>query len=147
MPQLPRFTIWLCLLLSLLTGLASCQKADVTPAAADTGLVGHWQLLETSNGIAGGTRSADPKQKQELILDDSGQARFLLNGIVIRSNTYTVVEDVSILSQQPTKMLRYGPANSAVDESIGKLTATSLVLQEEVFDGFSRRYVRVGTGQ
>lgn len=135
----------LMLTLSTFSVLTSCQKNDATPEPS-TALIGRWKLLQTSGGLAGGTWPADPKQKQELILNNDGRAQFLLNGTVVRTTTYTVLEAKSLLTQQTQKMLYFGAANDSTRLLIEELTATNLSLSEDAFDGMGQRYARVKTG-
>lgn len=125
-----------------LTTLASCQKARVTPDnALSTSIVGRWDLTQTSGGIAGGTRPANPAQRQELEFAANGQARTLLNGVPTITAAYTLTQRVAYLTRRPETFLEF-PAPPVGTAFITELSATTLVLSQDGNDGITATYRR-----
>lgn len=130
--------------LTLLLVLAGCGKQEVSPVAQQALIVGRWQLRQTSGGIGGGTRPADPNQKRELVLTADGRAQFLLNGAVEVPTGYAVRRAYLPLTSQQETIVDFGaPASSYANTMIiRELTATKLLLQEAYADGFNYEYGR-----
>ena len=128
-------------LLGAATGLPACQKTEAGPSETSSALVvGRWALTQTSGGIAGGTRPADPTQGIALELRADGQA-LLWRGGTPTPTTYTLRDRASYLTQRPETFLEI-PGSPDGSAFIGELTATTLVLRQDANDGITTTYRR-----
>jgi len=125
-----------------LLGLPACQKNAPAPKADTKALlVGRWALDHTSGGFTGGGYPLDPNRKQKIIFTASSRAVFLENGAV----TSTAVYQLSA-GPYPTRpavvSLNFSPATGFGQALIYHISATELVVGQQVNDGFNLHYVR-----
>lgn len=141
MPRLTRLLLFVFFLLAG-TGMQGCQKDETNPET-ETGklLIGRWELTQSSGGIAGRTIPADPALKQEVIFAANGQVQFLLNGAMKRSSPYSVVQERAYTSQRLESFVVYSSSTS-IRDYIGSISSSTLVLNNDIFDGFTFEYVR-----
>ena len=139
--SLPNLSILLLLFVLSLTG---CSKEEVGPTQAESLIIGRWQLQQTSGGIGGGTRPADPNNKKELVLTADGKAQFLRNGMTEIPTGYVIKREFVALTGKQETIIDFGsPLSSyAADMIIVELTATRLSLQEAYTDGQRYDYTR-----
>ena len=87
-------------------GISACQKETPSPELApDSLLVGRWELIQTSGGIAGRTVPADPTQKKEIMFESNGQVQFLLNGAATTSATFTLTQALAHTTNRTEKFV------------------------------------------
>ena len=138
-------------LIFLAASLGACQKAEVAPepincfppAPTAAQLVGRWELIESVNGMSGGSYPADPARKQEIVFTAAGQASFLLNGVVTRTGPFSVVQATSYLTRKPETFVNFDPASATRPLTfIEYLSASELKLAIDANDGGGSSYVR-----
>lgn len=128
--------------LLVVSSFTSCQKTAVEPeSSTPDSIVGRWELVQTSGGIGGGTRPADPAQRSELAFDAHGQARVLLNGALTTTAAYTLSQRVSYLTRRTETFLEF-PASPAGSAFIAELSTTTLALSQDGNDGITATYRR-----
>ena len=129
-----------------LLGLATfsaCQKAPVEPEKPQaSGIVGRWALVQTSGGIAGGTRPADPRHLEGIEFTADGQALILLNGTPTATGTYTLSQAVAYNTRRPETFVDFTGLQLGGRSFIEELSATTLLLSDDCADGFGTLYRR-----
>lgn len=131
-------------LLGLLLCLTGCGKEDVAPSDVKTRIIGRWLLQQTSGGLAGGTRAADPNQRRELVFTMDGKAQFLLNGNTEVPTGYAIRQAYVALTGKEETIVDFGaPLSSyAMNMIVLALSPTKLSLQEAFTDGQRYDYTR-----
>lgn len=121
---------------------AACQKAQVEPDSQNSLIVGRWELTQTTGGIGGGTRPADPAQRREIEFAANGQAQVLLNGTPTTTAAYTLSQRVAYLTQRPETFLNFPAPATGSSPFIAELSATTLALSQDGNDGITATYRR-----
>lgn len=135
-------SVLLGFLLIACASLTACKKDDASPGTPTANiLVGRWELVQSSGGIAGGTYPADPARKQEIIFNGNGQASFLLNGTTTSSSAYSLAQATSYLTGQNQTFVIYGAAGNR-GYFLSELSAFTLSLSDDNPDGFTATYKR-----
>lgn len=121
---------------------ASCEQDAPSPEApAESILVGRWELIQTSGGIAGYTTPADPNRKHEIVFGANGNVDFYLNGGLTTTNSYSTFSATSRNTSKPATFVQYGTdagSKLRVQQSI----ASELLLSQDHADGFTYHYTR-----
>ena len=135
------------LLLSL-AGLAACSKEAAAPAAAITAttpeelVLGQWRLVASTNGMTGTSSPADFAQRSELIFTSAGQLTILLNGKVIKTSPYSLVQRQSIPTNQLKTYLITAPAGTTELTKTIRVDAYTLEISFDGVDAPSDTYQR-----
>ncbi len=120
------------------TLLTSCHKDKLE--AND--LIGKWNWLSSSGGIAGTTYT--PESTGDVVVieftPDSVFRRYLNDSLIIES-TFSIRSSESIYDHNPTQILVFDP--DYVRQSFQFESPDELVLLDEVYDGFVSRYRRM----
>lgn len=122
--------------------MTSCDQDAPTPEApAESLLVGRWEFIQTSGGIAGYTTPADPDRKQEIVFGANGNVEFYLNGGLTTTNSYFTFNATSRNTGQPEPFVQYGP-DAGSKLRVQQLDASELLLSQDYADGFTYHYIR-----
>ena len=125
-------------------GISACQKESLAPELApDSLLVGRWELIQTSGGIAGRTVPADPTQKKEIMFEPNGQAQFFLNGAATTSAAFALTQALARTTNRTETFVTYGAPATTLPQYLAEVSATALVIRDDNPDGFSATYRRV----
>ena len=106
-------------------------------------LLGTWEWVETSGGIAGDSRVPRVEDPRITVrFDSGGVAEFRSDGEVAREQSYRLSNEVTIFSPDALPVLYFD------DEDVGRAVriedaGATLILSDNVYDGFSLRYERV----
>src|SRR5262245_41651013 len=121
------------LLAAVVIGGNSCSKEHSQPA----GLVGTWNWVYSSGGIAGITETpASTGQTRSMEYTANGQFQSDINGN-LRYGQYQIVTASCIHNGGTTNQVKYSNGLSQTFVS----THDSLILDDEVYDGFRSIYV------
>lgn len=130
------------ILLFAFASLLSCSKDDASPEnAANRLLVGRWELVETSGGLAGHTQPADPTQKQEIIFTAGGQVSFLLNNLTTSTSSYYLSQATAINGKNEL-FVNYSSASNFTKQYLQEASVFKMVLTDNMYDGFSYHFIR-----
>jgi len=128
------------ILAAVLLSLSGCE-ADESARVPD--LFGTWEWVGTSGGIASDSRAPQPEDPRITVrFDLSGVAEFRSDGEVAREQSYRLASEVTIFSPEALPVLYFD------DEDMGRVvriedSGATLVLSDNVYDGFSLQYRRV----
>lgn len=81
------------LFLFLILALVSCTKEQ-----SKTGLIGEWQWLSSSGGIAGQILTPETEQVSRSIIIDNSRVQYFENSKLIKTSNYTLDENTSVLT-------------------------------------------------
>lgn len=137
----PLFCSYISFLLAILLGFSACKKGEASPESATRALlVGRWEFVESSGGLAGRTIPADPTQKREIIFTAGGQAIGLLNGRGTGVTSYALRQADAITGPDETFLTCNGIAGFVANGPI-RVTDTDFWLSDNFNDGFTHHYV------
>jgi len=129
------------LLMLAISTLLSC--ANKLPAVEkETNLTGTWNWTQRQGGFAGKTETAE-KTGNKLVLEFSSQNKYRLeeNNQLISEGEYSIVRQKSIYDHSMTDAIHFSD-ESRQDQLIQSLSADTLILADNHFDGFADTYVR-----
>jgi hypothetical protein len=130
------------LLLLCLTAFASCDKSkDSTPEPA-TGLVGRWDMYETTGGFLGQTTAIAPGTKQLEFTADS-VVKVYDNKKMIDTHKYSVKRGPSLLRGEQADILYHVESGGRYVPQTMEVDASTLTLSDEMNDGYTYRYRRL----
>jgi hypothetical protein len=126
-------------------GAASCQRADVAPAA-DLGIVGEWHWVSSRGGLTGKQAytpaSTGSTDTWLLRADSTYQRRTTQPGgtQTTETGTFSLGSVKSIYSGQPARalVLRGKQSQTFVIQELG----SRLVVADDYYDGFGHTYER-----
>jgi hypothetical protein len=122
--------------------LSSCSKDEASPTATPAQLLlGRWLLTTSTNGMTGHATPADPAQRRELVFTAPGQMTALLNGTILSTKSYSLVQQQSALTQKPETYLVTASGAMQLPQTV-RVDATTLTLSFDVYDGPSATYHR-----
>lgn len=123
----------------LVAGIYSCSSKTI-PGLATGKLEGSWEWISSSGGFAGTVRTPESTGEKRQIEFRGTRQLLFVNGEKVEERKIGFTQGESIFSQEKTLILRY--ENDAVPQSAGFRGRDTLVLRDEVYDGFSSTYVR-----
>lgn len=128
-------TILLLLFSFLMISFAGCQKENV-----NTGLVGKWEWVSTSGGIAGIHQTPQTLgYTYTIAFTKEGQYELYdKNNLLVSSSPYTIVNAVSIFDNKEHSMIQ----SDNLMRSSFEIRKDSLFLSQEVVDGFDQIFIR-----
>jgi len=116
--------------------IVSCEE-DTLP----DGLIGKWEWISSSGGIAGITETPESTGNNiEIVFTANSTFMMYRNDSLIVERKYDIIEAKSILNHKLTKMISFD------DDQFRKsflVTPEELYLADEVYDGFTYRYKRI----
>lgn len=131
--------------------IAGCSDPDSTgtgsiipPIVQDSlaQLAGEWFWVQSTGGIAGTSSGPTASEQWTRLFTAESLCRISHNGAVVRSVKFSVGRGMSIYSPDSVGILRFTDAPDP--EMILRLSADSLVLGDNYFDGFTSVYRRIG---
>ncbi|MGR3810590.1 hypothetical protein [Jiulongibacter sp. NS-SX5] len=125
------------LLLAAAAALVSCQTTDPAPSNP---LLGKWQWVKSTGGIAGTTILADSSNASVIQFGNDSSFVFSRTGFDTITSTYSISNGTSITSTDLEPLITV--ANASFKWSFA-VTESELVLFDQVYDGYTHNYVRV----
>jgi len=104
-------------------------------------LWGSWQWVRSSGGMLGMVRVPESGTIQTLTFTRDHVAIFATHDSTTFSGNYHVYSDKTVFSATPRPVVRIQGTQRV--QIIQSVTADSLILREDAFDGWERVYVRV----
>jgi hypothetical protein len=125
----------------------SCSVSSDSSSIVDESppLFGSWNWVESSGGIAGMVETPSTTgHTRSLQFEKNGIYRQYTDSLLSISSTFSVKKDRTIFSQDslPCLVIAEQPAHTILPQAILKLTTDSLLLAENVYDGFSHLCLR-----
>lgn len=134
--------IFLCFTISVFT--LSCEQSTSTQTDSEQ-LHGSWQWVKTSGGFTG---TGGPNNTPETagytlitIFKPEGIAQFFRNDKLINQSKYSIIKDTSY--SQVINLLHLTGNENYLDQRIDFRGNDSLILSDNVIDGFYVFYVRI----
>jgi hypothetical protein len=130
-------------LTAVLLSISGCQGRAAPERPELPGLIGTWEWVGTSGGIAGDSRTPRPDDPRITVrFDPAGKALFHSDGEVAREQRYRVSSEITIFGPGELPVLYFD------DEELGRVVGidgngAALTLSDNVYDGFSLQYRRV----
>lgn len=121
------------LLIALILAV-SCSKSDSHQ------LTGSWEWVSTTGGIAGITETPQSAGIQKTLRIDDEFMYYYENGDLVNQVAYKIIKAASLFSQGTVKQIEMEGSSIRQSFLAGDLT---LVLKEEVYDGFQHTYIRL----
>ncbi len=122
----------LCLLSFL---LFSCEQPTV-----ENDLIGSWKWVESTGGIAGVTIRPKNGETRIISFDAKGNFEIVENDQRVVSSHFQIHEGKSILSEEKVPLISFED-ESQLEKSF-VIVGDTLYLSDEVYDGFTSKYVR-----
>jgi hypothetical protein len=122
---------------------ATVLSCDGGAAPAVPELIGTWEWVGTSGGIAGDSRLPGPDDPRVTVeFSTDGTATFRRDGEVAREQRYRLASEGTIFASEDQPVLYFDA------EDLGRVvrideTGRTLTLSDNVYDGFSLDYRRV----
>ncbi|SHE41693.1 hypothetical protein [Pedobacter caeni] len=135
--------IFYSLMAILLFSSATCRKVQ-SGSPLDKQLIGAWKYTKKSGGYAGKSENADPAMN--LILEFKSGFKYIkkTNGQVSEQGSYELYQTKSIYSGKEDHAIRFSSTSDHPDKnSIISLRNDTLILADNVYDGFSVEYIRI----
>jgi hypothetical protein len=131
------------LLVFVFAGILSCKTAAIQSDRDDQykALQGKWQWIKSTGGFAGKTitpQSAGYRSSIEFKKDNS--VLVYRNDSLTNQAKFTLVKTKTIFSADSAYVLKYEP--EMMEEAIIKATKDTLILADNVYDGFAKTYIR-----
>jgi hypothetical protein len=115
-----------------------CKKTAVSPFSM---LYQRWEWVRSSGGIAGVVQTPQSEGYTRAIdFTENGFFTVYQDNAVVISSTYTIIRAESILDNREYDIIVFD--NGLLESAIIQLSGDTLVLREEVFDGFTHTYRR-----
>ena len=124
--------------LSVMTGLAMLGCGSVTGPDLDEQIVGQWEWIESTGGIAGMTLTPASTGETRALRFDSERVSSFRNDSLVATQRYTL----ALVAGTDTWTIDYLDAGSAFEMQTAELRADTLVLTDPCCDGFVSRYLR-----
>jgi hypothetical protein len=120
----------------VLMSFMSCSDDDAV--SEEDSIIGSWDWYETSGGIAGIIDTPETTgETRKVVFQENGNVTFYTNEVAILSTTYTLAEEVTIISPDPLPVVKvYGD----FDYIYSFPYVDELELQENEYDGFIHNY-------
>ncbi|MHA6249671.1 hypothetical protein ACXYMU_17140 [Pontibacter sp. CAU 1760] len=140
--------LYIATLFCLLLLATACERAEALRAVPLPDLIGTWELRSSFGGWSG-LRTYQAGNGNIISFTADTYTRFD-NG-VRETGRYKLVEDTSILTDQPITRIIFYEGNKAAsgDDPFGSLSvhvdADTLTIAMDVYDGNSFYYQRIGT--
>ena len=124
----------------LMISVFGCQKEDVVKTNTGIGLVGKWEWVSTTGGIAGVHQTPHTLGYTYWIgfTNDSLYQVYDKNNVITSSNHFTVFNDISIFTTHIHQMLK---SDNSIRSSFD-VRNDSLFMYQEVMDGFDMVFIR-----
>jgi len=135
--------IFYSLLAIVLFSSATCRKVQQDTLLKKQ-LIGLWKYTGKSVGYAGKSEKADPSVNY--ILEFKSGQKYLqkTNGQVSQQGTYELYKLKSIYSGKEDNAIRFNSASAHSNKnSIVTLEGDTLIIAENVYDGFKMKYIRL----
>ena len=135
--------IFYSLLALVLFTSATCRKAQPDTLLKKQ-LIGSWQYTGKSGGYAGKSKKVGPSVNY--ILEFKSGQKYLqkTNGQVSRQGTYELYKLKSIYSGKEDNAIRFSVTSAhSSKNSIITLQDDTIVIAENVYDGFKMKYIRL----
>jgi hypothetical protein len=114
------------------------KKVDFIPKNR---ILGTWSWYQTTGGIAGIDETPiNTNQTRAVVFTQSGNVIFYINGKETINQKYEIKKEISILDKKEHYILVYGNMNHVVYLPLNKFG--SLIIADDVFDGFTSKYNR-----
>jgi hypothetical protein len=131
------------LLFTILIAIIACKTISEQPSIENS-LIGQWKFTSTSGGFAGKTTQSDPANPIILTFKKDGSYSKTKNADTIEQSTYEFTRAKSIYSGQEENAIRLGPLSSSkIDTYIITIKKDTLILADNVYDGFTSGYLRI----
>lgn len=135
--------IFYSLIAIMLLSSATCKKAQ-TGTSLEKQLIGKWKYTGKSGGYAGKYQKADPAQIHILQFKSGFQYLQKVNDQVSEHGSYQLYRVKSIYSGKEDNAIRFSSSSSQPNKnSIISLQNDTLVIADNVYDGFKMNYIRV----
>jgi len=133
-------TLLMIVISALMISVFGCRKEDVNKNNISTRLIGKWEWVSTTGGIAGVHQTPQKLGYTYWIAftNDSLYQLFDKNNILTSSNQYTVFNDVSIFTSHLHQMMK---ADNLLRSSF-EVRNDSLFINQEAMDGFDAVFIR-----
>lgn len=123
----------------LFFALMACESENAAPQ--EKTLVGKWEWVVSTGGIAGMTIKASENNRKQLLFTTDGDFEMFENGKSKIKTKYQIKDGKSITSTELVPMIYFLPDSTYWHQSY-QLKGDSLFLFDEVYDGFGHTYVR-----
>ena len=133
-------TIFISLCAVLITFVTGCQKENSVNVTTGTGLVGQWEWVSTTGGIAGVHQTPQTLGYTHLIAftKDSLYELYDKDKHLVSSKPFVVYNDISIFTTKLHPMIK---ADNLLRSSY-EIRHDSLFMLQEVMDGFDQVFIR-----
>jgi hypothetical protein len=124
--------------LFLITGISCSNDFEIIDAQT---IVGKWRWIESTGGIAGITMKASISDQKSMVFNEKMNFEFYLNGKLTKSTPFIISNEKSIYTGNKVDIIKF-PKDDWIAMSF-QFSKDSLFLSEEVYDGFSHKFVRI----
>ena len=126
-------------LLFLLTVIVSCSVEN-SNVVVDKNLIGTWNWISSSGGIAGTTNTpASTGKNIALKFTSDNKYFYYTNGVISSEGTYKFSTQKSIVDGTFKKSIVFSAGGEMI---IDKIDNTNLYLSDNYYDGFGSSYIR-----
>lgn len=120
---------------------SSCDDNGIDALHRSNGLIGEWKWLESCGGFAGQCHTPESTGDTKTIeFTADSTYRMILNDSLILESPFHIQKSKSIYSEDSTEVIIYDKHSIRQSFSINN---DSLILNDEVYDGFQNFYKRI----
>jgi len=120
----------------------SCSTKSIAVDKNPT-LIGTWNWTQRQGGFAGKTETAQGSEKTGVLhFKNDHQYSFSENDKLVSEGEYSIIEKKSIYNHAMTQAIHFSD-DARQDQLIQSLSADSLILADNNFDGYTNTYVRI----
>jgi hypothetical protein len=124
--------------LTITIGLTACKKIDV---AIDTQLNGKWELRQLNSGFTGKITNYSAGNGHTFIFSENNY-KIMAHDTLEKSGTFTVVNEVSMLSKKNASRIIYDNDRNTVKTFL-EVNGNTLSIFYDAYDGGSKSYQRI----
>lgn len=121
----------------MLLVLGACQKTEID--SEYSAIVGEWIWAESTGGIAGTTIKPSTAREKVLEFTADGQFEITETDSLVSSGTYEIKMMKSIRSEEKLPTIVYSTEGF---QQTFEIKNNELILFDEVYDGYTHRYVK-----
>lgn len=131
----------LTVLLLMFCAVSACKTEKILSGRDNAALYGKWKWVQSTGGFAGKTitpQSAGYQSSVEFKKDNT--VLVYRNDSLTNKAKFTLTKTKTIFSTDSAYVIHYEP--EMMEEAIIKATKDTLVLADNVYDGFAKTYVK-----
>jgi ADP-glucose pyrophosphorylase len=113
-----------------------------TNSSSTTSLTGQWRWISTSGGISGGVIKPSNNNKQTLLITSDSLYNEYRNDTLTFSDQFTIIKAKTIYSIDSLNVIDFH-TSKRFNLSVLRLAVDTLVLGDNVFDGYIYEYSKI----